>query len=105
LALVATVAVGSNPTDAAIFVPELGQPQLIVANYSGNSLSVVPLGSDNLPGARRDLPLSGNPCRLAFGDLNGDKRDDLAVALFAENKVAVYAQASGSFAGDPEKLA
>ena len=102
---VAAAAVGSNPTDAALFVPENGTPQLIVANFSSNSLTIYRIGDAAGVADRRDLALAGNPCRLAFGDLNGDNKADLAVALFTDSKVAVYSQQGGSFSGDPEKVA
>jgi hypothetical protein len=96
-----TAATGANPTDVAVFVPSASHAQLISANYGGNSLTLWELGPSGQTQDRRDLPLPGNPCRLAFADLNGDKLADMAVALFTTSQVAVYYQSGGTFSGSP----
>ena len=58
-----------------------GNPDLVVANLGGLSLSVLLSGS--VPGAwnTSTIPVHGPPIAIAAGDLNGDGNLDLAVVL------------------------
>jgi hypothetical protein len=100
LVLLAQLATGASPTDVKIH-EEHGEFQLVTANYGGNSVTIYPLSPGGKTGARQDLELLGNPCKIAFGDLNGDSQDDLAVALFTSNGVAVFYGEHGVFSGKP----
>lgn len=69
----ASVAIGDLNGDA--------RPDLVVANQSSNTVSVLLAGG--APGAflpKVDHPTGAQPASVAIGDLNGDGRPDLAVA-------------------------
>ncbi len=70
-----------------------GKPDLLIANGSNQSVSVLSntstLGSISF-NAKIDFGgLSGNPTRIAVGDLDSDGKPDLAITIFHENKVSV----------------
>lgn len=102
---VASVPTGANPTDVEFYSPKDGQPLLISANYGGNSLTFYDLSSPETPSARRDLALPGQPCKLTVGDVGQDKGEDLSVALFMDNKVAIFEQRQGRLDEKPQLVA
>jgi hypothetical protein len=72
----------ASPT-AVAFISLGGESYLVTANYNNHTLSLInPSG-----GASSTIGLGGAayPCKLAVGDLDGDEREDLAVACFGEN--------------------
>ena len=79
-----------------------GKPDLAVANYSSNNVSVLRnTGSAGSPSfaAKVDYPTGTNPYSVAIGDLDGDGKPDLAVANRGSATVSVLRN-TGS-AGSP----
>ena len=71
-----------------------GRPDLAIANYGSNSVSV--LLNTTTPGAttpsyvaKTDFTAGTRPYSLAIGDLNGDGRPDLAIANRDSNNLSV----------------
>lgn len=74
--------VGSQPSSvAAGEVNGDGRPDLVVSNFAAHTLSVLLNGNGTLQPAVQypSGPQGGGPLGIAFGDLNGDARPDLAV--------------------------
>ena len=79
-----------------------GKPDLAVANYDSNSVSV--LLNTTAPGRprpalppRADFATGSNPHSVALGDVNGDGRPDLAVANGAGASVSVLLNLAATF--------
>jgi RHS repeat-associated protein len=77
-----------------------GKPDLAVANYAGNSVSVLRntstgTGSINFA-AKVDYAASSNVYSVSIGDLDGDGRADLAVPNFSGNSVSIFRNTSTS---------
>ena len=76
-----------------------GKPDLAVANFSGNNVSIL-LGSGR--GAFRAVTNFGvetNPIAVAVADFNGDGKPDLAVANFCCATMSIlFGNGSGGFA-------
>ena len=79
-----------------------GKPDLVVANYSGNNVSVLVNkgdGSGTFLAAVNYAAGGNSPYSVAVGDLNGDGKPDLAVATYSTNSVNVLLNnGSGTFA-------
>ncbi len=72
---------GNSPYSVAIAdLNADGRPDLAVANYSSNSVSVLLGNGDGTFGAKTDFGTGRNPASVAIADLNADGRPDLAVA-------------------------
>jgi 6-phosphogluconolactonase (cycloisomerase 2 family) len=94
---------GTNPFSVAIGdLDGDGKPDLAVANYSSNTVSVyrntstsglIAAGSF---AAKVDFTTGTNPYSVAIGDLDGDGKPDLAVANLSSNTVSVYRNTSTS---------
>jgi hypothetical protein len=95
---VSQVAVGQGPTDL-IFYEDGFKPLLLSANFLGNSISVLSLSQQGLAAEAVNVPLAGNPCKMAVGDINGNNRQEIVVALFGESKVAVISDLFDSESG------
>jgi len=90
------IAVGENPM--AVAVADLngdGRPEVIVANYISNSISIfvntTPKGN-SVPtfAARRDLRSGERPYSIAIADLNGDGRPDIVVVDYKSTAVSLF---------------
>ncbi len=86
---------GTSPSSVAIGdLNGDGQPDLAIANYGSNTVSV--LLNTTTPGAtapsyaaKTDFPTGDRPNSVAIGDLNGDGQPDLAIANYGSNTVSV----------------
>lgn len=98
----ADLAVGVNPTDVKFYPLPSGGVVLLVADFGSSAITRLVLNPDGSQAARADLPVPGQPCKLAVGDINGDGLADVAVARFADSTVSVFlGQADGSLAPQP----
>src|SRR2546422_7531311 len=66
-----------------------GRPDLAVANYGSNSVSVLLGNGDGTFQAAQTFVAGSGPVWVAVGDVNGDGRLDLAVANYYSNSVSV----------------
>jgi len=75
-----------------------GMPDLVVANYEDNTISVFrnTSHSGSVSFAHRVVfsTMDGGPQGLAIGDLNGDGKPDLAVTNFDGNTVSIFRNTS-----------
>ena len=84
---------GSNAYSVTIGdLNEDGKPELVVANYVSNTVSV--LQNTSSPGsisfaAKQDYATASQPVSVAIGDLDGDGKPDLAVANLTTGTVSV----------------
>src|SRR5205814_6828161 len=76
-----SVAVGDDNGD--------GKPDLAVANFDSNPVSVLLGNGDGTLRAPLTLGVGNGPTSVAVGDFNGDGKPDLAVANFNSNTVSV----------------
>ncbi|HTY11212.1 MAG TPA: VCBS repeat-containing protein [Bacteroidota bacterium] len=72
-----------------------GRPDLAVANYKSNSISVflntTSRGSSSVSFAQRiDLPAGTRPVFVTAGDLNGDGRPDIVAANYRSNSISIF---------------
>jgi hypothetical protein len=102
-----TFAVGLNPRSISIsdFNGD-GLPDIVIANYGGNSVSV--LLNTTVPGALsvgfaalQTFAVGSNPASVASVDLNGDGRPDLIVANNGSNNVSVLLNTTAPGAAVP----
>jgi|GEM_PF-435930 len=89
-----TTGSGTNPRSVAIGdVDGDGKPDLAVANYGSNTVSVFrntgTSGSVSFA-AKVDFPTGLTPWSVAIGDVDGDGKPDLAVANDGSNTVSVF---------------
>ena len=74
----ATFAVGAQPYDVTVAdVDGDGKPDVITANYGGNSLSVLRGDGTGSFDAQQPTPVGERPVAVSVADVNGDKRLDL----------------------------
>jgi hypothetical protein len=77
-----------------------GKPELATANarYETNTVSVLANRGDGSFKAKRDYATGPGPLSVAFGDLNGDGKPELATANVSGNSISVFAnRGDGSF--------
>ncbi len=102
-----TSATGSNPV--SVTTADLngdGKPDLIVANYDANTVSV--LLNTTAPGAatpsfaaQKTFATGSYPRSVAVADLNGDGKPDLIVANYDSNTVSVLLNTTATGATTP----
>ncbi len=92
--------VGSSPFSVATGdVNGDGQPDLAVANFSSNNVSVLLGNTNGTFAAAVNYAVGVQPYAVTIGDLNGDGRLDLAVANNGSNNVSVrLGNGDGTFA-------
>jgi len=87
---------GTNP--ASVAIRDLngdGLPDLAVANYGSNSVSIlmnttVPNASTPTFSAKTDFATQSGPYTVTLGDFNCDGRPDMAATNYSTNNVSVY---------------
>lgn len=83
-------ATGSGPRSVAIADFDAnGLSDLVTANYSGNTVSVLLGTGAGTFGAKADYGVGTNPWTVVAADLNGDGKRDLAVTNYGSNSVSV----------------
>ena len=94
-----TYAVGSQPDAVAVAdINGDGNPDLISANYGGNSLTVLNNNGSGLFGVNATLPVGTNPVFVAAADINGDGHPDLICANAGGGTLTVLTNnGSGAF--------
>ncbi|HEV8272219.1 MAG TPA: VCBS repeat-containing protein, partial [Chitinophagaceae bacterium] len=78
------------------------KPDLVVANYNSNSISV--FHNTSIPGSisassfatKIDFATAAEPSIVAIGNIDGDSKPDLAVTNFASNTVSIFRNTSTS---------
>jgi hypothetical protein len=92
------LASGDNPYSLAISdFDKDGRPDIVVANYLSNSISVyrnTSVGSTTSFASKIDYTTSLGPRSVAVGDFNGDDKTDIAVTNEFSNTVSVFKNTS-----------
>ncbi|HUO25660.1 MAG TPA: FG-GAP-like repeat-containing protein [Candidatus Aquilonibacter sp.] len=84
-------ATGTNPQ--AVASADLngdGHRDLVVVNFTSNTISVMLGNGDGTFSAKVDYPTGSAPQGIAVGDFNGDGKLDLAVTNSASNTVSIF---------------
>ncbi|MFC6221990.1 FG-GAP-like repeat-containing protein [Hymenobacter artigasi] len=94
----ASIATGSSPVAVSIGdVDGDGRPDLVSANYSDNTVSVLrntsTVGTVSFA-AKVDFATGSSPIAVSVGDVDGDGRPDLAVVNYSSSTVSVLRNTS-----------
>ena len=90
----ATVTAGSLPWEVASGdLNGDGKPDLVVADYGADTISVLLGNGDGTFRSKVDYPVGVEPHGLAIGDLNGDGRPDVVVTDWGDKTVDVLLNA------------
>ncbi|MEI6882413.1 MAG: FG-GAP-like repeat-containing protein, partial [Bacteroidota bacterium] len=88
----------SQPVSAIIGDIDLdGKPDLAIANRGSNSVSILRnIGNSNAIGfaSKIDFPTGIQPSSIAFGDINGDGKPDLAISNRTSNTISILRNTS-----------
>ena len=94
----ATFAVGAQPYDVAIAdVDGDGQPDLITANYGGNSVSVLRGDGNGSFGAQQTAAIGERPVAVSVADVNGDGHPDLVTTNRRDGTLSILRNNGGTF--------
>ncbi|MEI8017239.1 MAG: FG-GAP-like repeat-containing protein, partial [Schlesneria sp.] len=86
----ATFATGTQPKSVSLTdVNGDGKPDLVVANFNSNSVSIMLGNGNGTFQAQQTFATGSNPVSVASGDVDGDGRVDLIVANKGSNSVSV----------------
>ena len=97
-------ATGGYPTAVAVgdFDGD-GRPDIVTANYNGNSVSVLRNNGNGTFAAKTDYYANDSPTSVAVGDVNGDGRPDIVTANFDTDTVSVLlGNGNGTFAAETD---
>jgi hypothetical protein len=72
-----------------------GNPDLAVANFSSDDVSLLLGGGTGRFGATANVRVGSAPTSIAVSDFSGDGRPDLAVTNFGSDDVSLLASAPG----------
>ena len=87
---------GDRPEDVAVGdVNGDGEQDIVTANYSGDTASVLLGNGDGSFGSPTDYPVGDEPRAVALGDLNNDGRLDIVTVNNESNNVSVLRGKSG----------
>jgi hypothetical protein len=82
--------VGTRPAEARIVdVSGDGRPDLVVENYTSNTLSVLLGRGDGTLAAKVDYATAAGPWSMAIGDVNGDGKTDVVTGNYAASSASV----------------
>jgi hypothetical protein len=95
---------GTNPASVAIGdLNADGKPDLAVANWGSNTVSVLLGNGNGTFGANTEFGTGTNPYSVAIGDLNADGKPDLAVPNLRSYTVSVLlGNGNGTFGANTE---
>ena len=95
------VGTNSNPSPRDVAVGDInrdGRADLVVANFSENSVSVLTNQSGGVFGGLVNYPVGEGPSSICVTDLNGDNRLDIVTANKTDGTVSIlFGQSDGSF--------
>ncbi len=84
--------VAGNPVAVVPMIVTNSKPNLVVARFDDGSVDILPNRGngtfDSVP-ATAHYPVGGNPVALVVADFNGDKDNDIAVAVSGDDRVAI----------------
>lgn len=94
-----TYTVGSRPAEARIAdLSGDGKPDLVVENYSSNTVSVLLGNGDGTLAPKVDYATAAGPWSMAIGDVNGDGKTDVVTGNYAASSASVLiANGNGTF--------
>jgi hypothetical protein len=88
---IATHPAATSPTDLEFYGPASGgETLLLVAAYGSNQLLRLSLNADGALLSSQATAMSGQPCKVVVGDINGDGHLDAAVARFTDSAISVF---------------
>lgn len=91
LTLLATHPAASSPTDLEFYGAGSAKASLLlVTAYGSNQLLRLTLDPGGSLVASEATPISGQPCKVVVGDLNGDGLPDAAVSRFTDSALSVF---------------
>ena len=91
--------VGGRPAEARIVdVSGDGRPDLVVENYTSNTLSILLGNGDGTLAPKVDYPTAAGPWSMAIGDVNGDGRTDVVTCNYTASSASVFiSNGNGTF--------
>ena len=94
----ATFAVGAQPYDVVVAdVDGDGKPDLITANYGGNSVSVLRGNGMGSFGVQQIAPVGERPVAVSVADVNGDQHLDLVTTNRRDGTLSILLNDGGTF--------
>jgi hypothetical protein len=88
------VALPGSPTDVTIGTIG-GERAMVATNHSAGSISVIKKSGNNEFVIAQTIATGAGPCKVEVADVTGDGLEDIVVANFHDNTIAVIAQKAG----------